>query len=84
MEPAVKALFAQVPDLKTDQFDIFGCTSTLGSLVRFLKNHDKTFRFTVETVGRTVFFVHRKMLRTKSWPDREVLALLDMVCCRRT
>lgn len=60
MEPAVKTVLAQVPDLKTDQFDIFGCTSTLGSLMRFLKNHDKPFRFTVEAVGRTVFFVRRE------------------------
>jgi hypothetical protein len=60
MEPAVKAVLAQVPDLKTDQFDIFGCTSTLGSLMRFLKGHDKPFRFTVEAVGRTVFFVRRE------------------------
>ena len=60
MEPAVKAVIAQVPHLKTDQFDIFGCTSTMGSLMRFLKNHDKPFRFTVEAVGRTVFFVRRE------------------------
>jgi hypothetical protein len=60
MEPAVKAVIAQVPDLKTDQFDIFGCTSTMGSLMRFLKRHDKPFRFTVEAVGRTVFLVRRE------------------------
>ena len=60
MEPAVKAVIAQVPDIKTDQFDLFSCTSTMGSLMRFLKNHDKPFRFTVEAVGRTVFFVRRE------------------------
>jgi len=60
IEPAVKTVLAQVPDLKTDELDIFGCTSTMGSLLRFLKNHDKPFRFTVEAVGRTVFFVRRE------------------------
>lgn len=60
MEPAAKAVLAQNPHLDTANIDIFGCTSTLGSLLRFLKNHDKTFRFTVEAVGRTVFFVRRE------------------------
>lgn len=60
MEPAVKAVLAQNPNFNTESIDIFGCTSTLGSLLRFLKKDDKTFRFTVEAVGRTVFFVRRE------------------------
>lgn len=56
----MKATLAQNPDLKTDKFDIFGCSSTLGRLMRFLKNDDITFRFTVEALGRTVFFVCRE------------------------
>jgi hypothetical protein len=60
MEPAVKALLAQNPRFDTETVDLFGCTSTIGSLLRFLKNHDKPFRFTVEAVGRTVFFVRRE------------------------
>jgi hypothetical protein len=60
MEPAVKAVLMQNPNLDTATIDIFGCTSTLGSLLRFLKNDDKIFRFTVEAVGNTVFFVRRE------------------------
>lgn len=60
MEPAVKALLAQHPRFNTEKVDLFGCTSTIGSLLRFLKNDDKTFRFTVEVVGRTVFLVRRE------------------------
>lgn len=60
MEPAAKAVLAQNPDFSTGDVDIFGCTSTLGNLIRFLKGHDKGFRFTVEAVGRTVFFMRRE------------------------
>jgi hypothetical protein len=60
MEPAVKAVLAQNPHFDTENVDLFGCTSTIGSLLRFIKNDDKTFRFTVEAVGRTVFFIRRE------------------------
>lgn len=60
MEPAVKAVIAQNPQLDTGNIDVFACTSTVGSLIRFLKNDDRSFRFTVEAVGRTVFFVRRE------------------------
>jgi hypothetical protein len=60
MEPAVKAVLTQNLHFDTEVVDVFGCTSTLGNLLRFLKNDDKTFRFVVETVGRTVFFVRRE------------------------
>lgn len=60
MEPAVKAVLAQNPNLDTGDIDVFGRTSTLGNLLRFLKGDDKTFRFVVEAVGRTVFFVRRE------------------------
>lgn len=60
MEPAVKAVLTQHPHFDTENVDLFGCTSTIGSLLRFLKNHDKPFRFAVEAVGRTVFFVRRE------------------------
>ena len=60
MEPAVKAILTQNQHFDTEAVDVFGCTSTLGNLLRFLKNDEKTFRFVVETVGRTVFFVRRE------------------------
>lgn len=60
IEPAVKITLSQNPELDTGGYDVFACTSTLGSLLRFLKNHDKPFRFTVEAVGNTIFFVRRE------------------------
>ncbi|KAK4899866.1 hypothetical protein LTR49_027563 [Elasticomyces elasticus] len=60
MEPAVKAVLTQNLHFDTGNVDVFGCTSTLGNLLRFLKNDDKSFRFTVEALGRTVFFVRRE------------------------
>jgi len=60
MEPAARAVLAQQPDFDTQCVDIFACTSTLGNLLRFLKKDDKPFRFTVEAMGRTVFFIRRE------------------------
>ncbi|KAK4548612.1 hypothetical protein LTR36_009522 [Oleoguttula mirabilis] len=59
-EPAVHALLAQNATLSPPEFDLFACGSTLGSLLRFARDVDKPFRFTVEVVGRTVFFVRRE------------------------
>ena len=43
-------------DLETQKIDLFACSSTLGSLLRFVRRVDKPFRFFVEVVGNTVFF----------------------------
>ena len=40
--------------------DVFGCGSTLGNLLRFARGEDRSFRFTVEAVGNTVFFIRRE------------------------
>lgn len=54
-------MLAQTPaDFNAQDFDIFGCGSTLGNLLRFVRGENKPFRFTVEAVGNTVFFIRRE------------------------
>lgn len=48
------------PDFSTSNVDIFGCGSTLGNLLRFVRSVDKPFRFLVEVIGNTVFFVRKE------------------------
>lgn len=70
IEPAVWALLAQNPALSTKDVDLFACGSTLGNLLRFIRDVDKTFRFTVEVVGRTAFFVRRE-----NTPDEKMVGV---------
>lgn len=44
-----------IPDL-----DIAACSSTLGNLLRFVRGKDNEFRFLVEKVGNTIFFIRRE------------------------
>lgn len=64
MAPAVQALLAeQKASLAT--IDPSACTSTLGSLLRFIRCLYKPFRFFVETGGNTVFFIRREISMTE-------------------
>ncbi|KAL8633437.1 hypothetical protein Q9189_000782 [Teloschistes chrysophthalmus] len=56
LEPAVRTLLTEHGDLETQEVDLFACSSTVGSLLRFVRRVDKPFRFFVEAVGNTVFF----------------------------
>ncbi|KAK6358813.1 hypothetical protein TWF730_008132 [Orbilia blumenaviensis] len=60
MEPAVQAIFRVDAAFSTSNIDIFACGSTLSNLLRFARYDDKPFRFTVELVGKTVFFVRKE------------------------
>lgn len=64
MEPVVRSIFEAQVNLEFDptKIDIFGCGSTLGNLLRFVRNvdTDKPCRFLVEVVGETVFFNRRE------------------------
>ena len=60
LEPAVRALLKEHEDLETQEIDLFACSSTLGSLLRFVRRVDKPFRFFVEVVGNTVFFTRHE------------------------
>ncbi|KAF2095348.1 hypothetical protein NA57DRAFT_67799 [Rhizodiscina lignyota] len=59
-EPAVQALLTQQPQFPTQDIDVFACGSTMGNLLRFARRFDRTFRFNVEVVGNTVFFVRKE------------------------
>ena len=60
LEPAVRALLTEEEGLETQQIDLFACSSTMGSLLRFVRRVDKPFRFFVEVVKNTVFFVRHE------------------------
>lgn len=60
LEPAVQALLTENEDLETQKIDLFACSSTVGSLLRFVRRVDKPFRFLVEVIGNTVFFTRHE------------------------
>lgn len=64
-EPGVHAILAERVDFPTTSIDIFGCGSTLGHLLTFVRKVDKPFRFLVEVVGNTVFFVRKERSPTE-------------------
>lgn len=70
MEPAIVAAFAMEPGLCSEHLlDVVACGSTIGSLLRFIKGQDKSFRMLVEVVGDAVFFVRRENSPTELIPD---------------
>lgn len=60
MAPVVHAILDTNPDFHTGSIDLFACGSTLGNLLRFVRGMDKPFRFNIEVVGDTVFFVRKE------------------------
>ncbi|KAK6527343.1 hypothetical protein TWF281_010524 [Arthrobotrys megalospora] len=60
IEPAVQAIFKVDAAFSTSNIDVFACGSTLGNLLRFARHDDKLFRFTVELIGNTVFFLRKE------------------------
>ncbi|KAK6330663.1 hypothetical protein TWF718_002860 [Orbilia javanica] len=60
IEPAVQAIFKVDAAFSTSNIDVFTCGSTLGNLLRFVRNDDKLFHFTVELIGNTVFFLRKE------------------------
>ena len=60
LEPAVRTVLAETEGLKAQEVDLFACSSTVGSLLRFVRRIDKSFRFFVEAVGNTVFFTRHE------------------------
>ncbi|KAF2493866.1 hypothetical protein BU16DRAFT_464533 [Lophium mytilinum] len=68
-EPAIQAVFKEHPEFQTTDVDIFACGSTLGNLLRFASGVDKPFRFSVEVIGRTIFFIRKENSPTELIPD---------------
>ncbi|KAJ4343626.1 hypothetical protein N0V95_006634 [Ascochyta clinopodiicola] len=57
--PAVEAVMDATDDAMVGS-DLFACGSTLGNLLRFVRGIDKAFRFSVETIGDTVFLIRKE------------------------
>ncbi|KAG5967805.1 hypothetical protein E4U58_002104 [Claviceps cyperi] len=64
LEPAVRSILSVNTDIKpTESFgtiDLFGCGSTLASLLRFAQRKAPSFRILVEVVGSVVHLVRRE------------------------
>ncbi|KAK3320408.1 hypothetical protein B0T19DRAFT_240209 [Cercophora scortea] len=69
MEPAVLACLATDNTHLPAEVDVMACGSTLGSLLRFVRGHDMTFRMLVEKVRDTVFFIRRENSPAEIIPD---------------
>ncbi|KAL4762167.1 uncharacterized protein BDW70DRAFT_149598 [Aspergillus foveolatus] len=65
-QPASESILNQDPGFDFTQIDIVACNSTLSNLRRFVAEPDKQFRFVVEAVGSTVFFVRRENSPTQT------------------
>ncbi|GAB7348919.1 hypothetical protein MBLNU459_g7606t1 [Dothideomycetes sp. NU459] len=68
-EPTVRALFVCNPTFPSQDIDVVACNSTLGNLLKFVRKLDNSFRFSVEFVGDTAFFVRRENSPTETIPD---------------
>ena len=48
------------PDFNGQEIDVFGCGNTFGSLIAFLTQKEKNFRFTAEKIGSTLFLIRKE------------------------
>ncbi|PYH63991.1 geranylgeranyl pyrophosphate synthetase [Aspergillus vadensis CBS 113365] len=68
-QAAFEAISRESPDYDLANTDIVACSSTLGNLTRFARGVDKDYRFIMELVGDSVFFVRRENSPTDLIPD---------------
>lgn len=59
-EPAVRAIFTMQPQLQFENIDVVACGSTMGNLLRFARSIEMSFRFDVEFIGNSAFFVRKE------------------------
>lgn len=69
MEPTVRSIIALRPNFDLHSVDLVGCGSTIGNLLRFAGSQTKRFRFDVDVVGDTIFFVRRENSPTELIKD---------------
>jgi hypothetical protein len=69
IQPAVQAIRSQNPSFAPSNIDIFACGSTFGNLLRFVREEGRVFRFVVEKVGQTFFFLRRENTFDEKIPD---------------
>jgi len=65
MEAAIHSIIALNPEYDFKSVDVVGCGSTLGNLLRFASSSSKPFRFDVDLIGDTVFFIRRETTPTE-------------------
>ncbi|KAB8277635.1 hypothetical protein BDV30DRAFT_234506 [Aspergillus minisclerotigenes] len=68
LQPAVEAILRMKDTFDSNSVDIVACGSTMGNLLRFVRNIDKDFRIIIEAVGSTIFFVRRENSPTETIP----------------
>lgn len=59
-EPAIRAIFTMQPQFRPEKVDVVACGSTMGNLLRFARSFNQSFRFDVEFIGNSVFFVRKE------------------------
>lgn len=60
MAPIVHAILDSNSSFDTASINLFACGSTFGNLLRFVRGDNKVFRFNIEVIGNTVFFVRKE------------------------
>lgn len=68
MESTVMAALSLLPNVPAE-VDLVSDVASLGNLLRFILNKDKTFRVVVQVIGETVFFVRRENSPTETLED---------------
>lgn len=68
-EPAVRALLTVKSYVDLGAIDIIACASSLGNLLRFSRSIPSVFRFDIEMIGDTVFFVRKENSPTELIKD---------------
>ncbi|OAL31300.1 hypothetical protein AYO20_08210 [Fonsecaea nubica] len=68
-EPGVRAIFTMKPDFDGQEVDVFACGNTMGSLLAFVGERDRTFRFVAEKVGSTLFLIRKENNPRDTIPD---------------
>lgn len=69
MEPVFRSLQALKPEYDLQSINVVGCGSTFGNLMRFARSESRPFRFDVDVIGDTVFFVRRESSPTEVIAD---------------
>ncbi|KAJ9607827.1 hypothetical protein H2200_007906 [Cladophialophora chaetospira] len=71
-EPAVRAIYTMKPEYNGQQVDIFACSNTMGPLLAFALEQNKTYRSVAEKVGNTLFLIRKEKSSCETIPN---------VCC---
>lgn len=61
----IQAFFKEDPGFSGSGVDIVACGSTMGNLLRFVRNVDASFRMVLQVVGSTVFLGRKKRSPTE-------------------